>query len=388
MSNELCILFAYHRVDELTVKHFESLKQHNSNYAIVPITDDISDHLPGTIDVKSFDDPWPKAIPWRRCDTMLYRWFMNRQVTAERYLLLEYDCLCTVDVKEAYKDIWEAEVAARDILVPGEKRNTRFGNYVHGEWYWFNEVDKLPPEDRPHAAGLVPLAGVFFSHHGLQSIVTHATREDVFCELRIGTAAQKAGLRVVEFPESLKRTIWWDPHARLPSEPGVFHAVKFTQDISLADTSLSGTNLALGRPATQSSVSSWSNHPTVEADARGANNGQIDGLAGFHTYREACPWWQVDLQALCSLRTVRIFNRRECADRLRHFRILSSIDGVNWIVLHRKTDEVVFGESDLRPYVAQLPHDCVGRFVRIQLEGWDCLHFCECEVFGNEVPNP
>jgi len=145
------------------------------------------------------------------------------------------------------------------------------------------------------------------------------------------------------------------------------------------------TNLAAGRPATQSSVSIWSNFQTVEADASGANNGKIDGLAGFHTDNEAFPWWQVDLQATCLLSAVRLFNRQECAARLRHFNILSSLDGVNWIVLHRKIDEAIFGATDLEPYTADLPTNSVGRFVRIQLNGKDCLHFCECEVMGTKV---
>lgn len=145
------------------------------------------------------------------------------------------------------------------------------------------------------------------------------------------------------------------------------------------------SNLALGRPATQSSVSIWSNFSTADADASGANNGKIDGKAGFHTEREAFPWWQVDLQATCVLRAVKLINRQECAHRLRHFRILGSIDGANWMLLHRKTDESVFGAGDLKPYTAELPSDCVARFIRIQLDGNDCLHFCECQVLGIEA---
>jgi FkbM family methyltransferase len=145
------------------------------------------------------------------------------------------------------------------------------------------------------------------------------------------------------------------------------------------------TNLALGRPATQSSVSSWSNFPTPEADASGANNGKIDGLAGFHTDIEPFPWWQVDLQSTCQLRAIRLFNRQECAARLRHFNILSSLDGVNWLTLYCKSDEVIFGATDLKPYTAELPPQSVGRFLRVQLNGKDCLHFCECEVLGTEL---
>lgn len=226
MNDELCILFAYHRCDLLTLHHYENLQRSNGHHRIIPITDDVPEHLPGTVDVAAFPDPWPAANPRRRCDTMLYRWFLNRTVTARRYLLLEYDCLCTVDAASAYGEVWDADVAARDIYLPGDGRDTRRGEDVAREWHHFGEIARLPPEDRPYAAGLVPVAGLLFAHHALEKIVAGVTRNDVFCELRLGTAARKAGLRPVAYPESLRRSIQWDPHERVPHEPGVYHAIK------------------------------------------------------------------------------------------------------------------------------------------------------------------
>lgn len=232
MADDLCILFAYHRCDALTRHHYEVLLRANASHRVIPITDDVADHLPGSIDVKSFPDRWPAANPWRRCDTMLYRWFLHRTVSAKRYLLLEYDCLCNIDAADAYIGVWDADVAARDVFLPGQGRDTRGGEYVGQEWYHFREIDRLPPEDRPFAAGLVPMAGLFFSHRGLESIVEHTTSNDVFCELRIGTAARKAGLHPVTFPASLKRTIRWDPHPLVPREPGIYHSIKSLPSVS------------------------------------------------------------------------------------------------------------------------------------------------------------
>lgn len=144
-------------------------------------------------------------------------------------------------------------------------------------------------------------------------------------------------------------------------------------------------NLALGRPATQSSVSVWSSFPTTETDARGANNGLIDGEAGFHTDKDVSPWWQVDLQATCVVDEVAIFNRQHCAFRLRRFSILASLDGARWVELFRKTDNPTFGDKDLRPYIALLPEGSVARFLRIRLDDTEHLHFCECQVFGQIV---
>jgi hypothetical protein len=48
-------------------------------------------------------------------------------------------------------------------------------------------------------------------------------------------------------------------------------------------------NLAIGKPASQSSLSRWS-RPN---DAQGAVNGRRTGGFGFHTDDEAAAWWRV-----------------------------------------------------------------------------------------------
>jgi len=144
-------------------------------------------------------------------------------------------------------------------------------------------------------------------------------------------------------------------------------------------------NLALGKPATQSSVSEWSAFKSPEKDARGANNGIVDGNHGFHTEKETIPWWQVDLEGICSLIEVVLYNRQSNPDRLRHFSILASLDGKQWVELFRKTDDQHFGGTGIDPYVARLPEGSAGRFVRIQCNATDYLHFCECQVFGQNA---
>ena len=227
MIHELCILFSYHADDELTRLHYDELRRSNPMYPIVPLVDeDLKSYLPGAIDVRKFADRWPAARPWRRCDTKLYRWFENRSVDARRYVLLEYDCLVTVDLAQAYREVWDVDVAARDCFLPDDRLDTRQGELTGKKWYWFREVSSLDRIDRQHAAGLVPLACTFFSHRGLEAIVANVTRKDVFCELRLGTAARKAGLTLTPFPGSLRETVRWDPIVP-PEEPaGVYHAVK------------------------------------------------------------------------------------------------------------------------------------------------------------------
>jgi hypothetical protein len=172
-----------------------------------------------------------------------------------------------------------------------------------------------------------------------------------------------------------------------------FEPLKFSLPLRGALTALArrisrrhAANLALGKPATQSSVSArWSALQAPEEDARGANDGVIDGSQGFCTDLEPFPWWQVDLQRICGLHEVRLYNRKDWAGRLRNFSIQASLDGERWLELSRKADGRVFGHQDLTPYVASLPKGTVGRFVRIQLLGTGYLHFNECEIFGAAV---
>ncbi len=141
-------------------------------------------------------------------------------------------------------------------------------------------------------------------------------------------------------------------------------------------------NLALNKPATQSSTSAWSFSPLPEQDARGGNNGSVSGEMGFHTETELDPWWQVDLGGEFLIRQVVIYNRRHQANRLKHFSLLKSMDGQKWSTFHRKIDNTVFGESDGNPYTAEILGDHIAKFVRVRLDGYQCLHFCECQIFG------
>ena len=72
----------------------------------------------------------------------------------------------------------------------------------------------------------------------------------------------------------------------------------------------SHANLAIHKPATQSSISAWSHGRTCEEDAAGANDGRISGEAGFHTSTEPNPWWQVDLLEDCVITAVTMGSSR------------------------------------------------------------------------------
>jgi FkbM family methyltransferase len=136
-------------------------------------------------------------------------------------------------------------------------------------------------------------------------------------------------------------------------------------------------NLALGRPATQSSVSAWSIHADREQDARIANSGTVDPGRSCHTDAEAQPWWQVELDGIHDIGRVVIHNRPGFEAQLRHFTLLRSINGTAWFEFFRKADDSDFAACTIRVDTPQL-----ARFLRLRRDDTGFLHFTGCEVYG------
>lgn len=139
-------------------------------------------------------------------------------------------------------------------------------------------------------------------------------------------------------------------------------------------------DLALGKPATQSSK-----HPDIlvriTADAANANRPDSPD-AHFQTAAEWFPWWQVDLEELCVISEVVLYNTSFWPGRARMFSILVSQDGQTWEDVFSKTDHSIFGDNDDTAYKVVFPEPVIGRFVRIRLDNWDHLHLKSVRVYG------
>jgi RHS repeat-associated protein len=99
----------------------------------------------------------------------------------------------------------------------------------------------------------------------------------------------------------------------------------------IADTEeavAAGTNLALGKTATQSSIG-WGGDPSRAVD--GNTDGNFGDGSVTHTYLELSPWWRVDLGSIRGIGTIELYNRTDCcSDRLSNFQLLLSDDGNTW----------------------------------------------------------
>ena len=148
-----------------------------------------------------------------------------------------------------------------------------------------------------------------------------------------------------------------------------------------------GVNIALGKSATQSSISVWSNGQTIETDAARAVSGTFSGQGAFHTDIEACPWWRVDLAEMYLVQEVRIYNRMDNATikaRASKFRIQVSPDGHRWETAFSKTDDSLFGGVDGDPFIWRPSPRVPARFVQVQLLETQFLHLDQVEVYGDE----
>ncbi len=141
---------------------------------------------------------------------------------------------------------------------------------------------------------------------------------------------------------------------------------------------LDASNLALGKPAAQSSLSEWSLRPN---DAAGAVAGPPSGEFSFHTFLEDRPWWMVDLLSPQPVSRVLVFNRMEIPSRANGLELHVSIDGRHWYLAGRHAGEP-FGGWDGHPL--DITVDRMIRFVRLELPYKGILHLDQVQVLRSE----
>ncbi len=149
-------------------------------------------------------------------------------------------------------------------------------------------------------------------------------------------------------------------------------------------------NLALGKPADQSSVSEWSIGRTTAEDAAGAVSGRITGAYQFHTQVEQRPWWSVDLLDVARIEEIRVYNRVDSAGyakRLRNFHIETSADGADWSMVYTNHDEAMIGGADGSPLIVAFAEPIVARFLKLTVLDSALLHLDQIEVYGELAPD-
>jgi len=158
-------------------------------------------------------------------------------------------------------------------------------------------------------------------------------------------------------------------------------------------------NLALRKASVQSSV--FGGH-----DAHLAVNGNIDGKEGniIHTQVDYEPFFEVDLGRLATIVEIKLWNRTDVPNDLTIDRDkFSKRLFPCWIMISKKpfqkttegrgnlnesleicTAKCRFTE-DKRLTCWKLPGRTIGKYIRVQLEGFEILHFAQLEVYGYDI---
>ncbi len=130
-------------------------------------------------------------------------------------------------------------------------------------------------------------------------------------------------------------------------------------------------NLALGKPATQSST--LNGGVASRAVDGNLDTNWLDGSVS-HTDLNPQAWWQVDLGAVMDIGQIVLYNRTDCcSERLADFAVLVSREGSSW--------DTVSNVTGMAPPRTALSVSAYARFVRVQLQGTNYLSLAEVQVF-------
>ena len=148
------------------------------------------------------------------------------------------------------------------------------------------------------------------------------------------------------------------------------------------------TNLALNRPAEQSSVYGFGLASIgVDGDTDGTR-GPWGNASIIHTQREAQPWWQVELLNPSDINEVIVHNRTDCCQiRLKDFYVMVSDQpfpsgvSLNSLLNDPNISNTYFPGT--AGNLEQINMEASGKYLRIQLtSGNEILHIAEVEVMG------
>jgi hypothetical protein len=139
-----------------------------------------------------------------------------------------------------------------------------------------------------------------------------------------------------------------------------------------------GSNVAMGQPATQSSTYDDPCTGPASKAVDGNTSGNTGDCSFSTTNNEPQDWWQVDLGASYSIQVIDLWNRTDCCgERLSDFDLLVSTDGTNW---------TTFYYPGVAPTTTSFVINAMVRYVKVQLRGQNYLTLAEVQVWGPAFP--
>ena len=244
--HELIILFLYHRNNQITLNNLRKLQASNPDCQIITvccglekISNDcfiLREAKKDLFDAAKFNqkhlslfdilagNSMPQDGVWYGMDAVIYTWFLNRTISAKRYIILEWDCHCTINLKDLYAPNWNSNLAVAE-------HSTKTSN---PDWFWFhNDLEKTRHLDK--IEGVAPIAGMLISHQTLSKLtefldINSRRYSGVFSEIRLGSALKELEIEVEKIVQGQNHQL--SPFLTIdtfPDNPGLYHPIKFNR---------------------------------------------------------------------------------------------------------------------------------------------------------------
>jgi hypothetical protein len=223
--HDLGILFLHHKTDAVTQQNLDSFRRWNPAVPIIPISG--GERLPGGYAPEDMPEFQRLLVKYARTDWMyrsgldvlIFDWYRQRQVEADRWILVEWDAWCGMPVREWLQEVWHADVSVASVRWPNREP----------EWYWFRHIARLPARYRPFAVGMVPTCFATFSDRAFRAISERLVGDilgHIIYEVRMPTLAHEAGFAPVVNPRAGWNVTWQEVPEQTPLSRNLWHAVK------------------------------------------------------------------------------------------------------------------------------------------------------------------
>jgi len=193
-SKDLTILMVWHH--ESDERKIECFKENRKSFQF---------YNP-EVEVVTIINPFENSpIAWLNSDLSIFNWYNEHKdtVRSKRFLLVEWDCWCDINLKTYYRSVWDYDVVAPCVKYP-----------ERDDWHWFNDLSKLPESSRLFATGIVPFSGILLSEKAMRIINDEILKPEytgLNSELRFATIATMLGFDPVPAPVC-SRSITWKTH--------------------------------------------------------------------------------------------------------------------------------------------------------------------------------
>ena len=228
-KHELVIIFCYHSDDSVTRRNLAVLKENNPGTPVVLISNG-GDTMRGSLNSKKLlKNKWrpyapywpflklknigylwhlykkgpPKDYFWLNADLPLYLAYdkTRKKIPSKRYVFVEWDCYCNVNLRDFYKEVWQADLGGRHFFE--QAKEPEWDNFI------FNSRRSCPPVAKEHMVGVAPLAGILLSERALSLICQELKKNhawvNTFCELRVGAIVSQNNLSLQSLPDHKKK---------------------------------------------------------------------------------------------------------------------------------------------------------------------------------------